>query len=126
MGYMFKRDDFLIWSPSNDVSMIFLDNVRYWERRTSEYSGICEYMSGSVRITPIELGDFLDELSKWLNFEHEILCALVKGTVVMMMALHIAASDNRDQQYNALYPTEWVNDAKAIASHLHNYCDRKD
>jgi hypothetical protein len=109
MGHIFEINDQTIWSPSREVALCFLSQVRYLEGRLNAASGLTESMSDTLDINCQQLTIFLEQIGKQINLENNSLRILMTGVVIHLLAI-LSACGGLPANFQTIFPAIWVKD----------------
>jgi hypothetical protein len=115
MGHIFELNDQTIWSPSRDVALCFLSQVRYLEGRLNAASGLTESMSDTLDINSQQLTEFLAQIGKHINLENNSIRILMAGVVIHLLAI-LSASRGLPASFQTLFPPIWLKDGLDLSA----------
>jgi hypothetical protein len=115
MGYIIEHNDKAIWQPSRAVGQVFLSQLQYLEGVVGVSAGLHEYMSDTINVEFNDLWQFLQAVSRWVNFDNRSMCVLVKGVVVHVLAIASCMEPPKVAE-TSQFPSDWIEEAVALGT----------
>jgi len=113
MGILFECGDQTIWSPSREVALYFLAQVRHLETRMGASCGLSEVVSDTVEIDHERLRSFIESVATWTNVNNLSMGQLLRPAMVHLLAI-LGSCSAVAETLLVPFPREWVEEAGSL------------